>query len=96
MGIKRHILQEQASSIDNEKRRCNAIVSTKQNEIEHLKEQLAIASKGFEDYRVRSEILAIMTGKNKLLKSAAINVFKSFNAWKSYRELKKKKKAVCL
>jgi hypothetical protein len=38
LGMKRAILHEQITTIEAEKKRCNALLSAKQDEIEHLKE----------------------------------------------------------
>ena len=41
MSIKRNLLHEQATTIDAEKNRCNSLLTSKQNELENLKEELA-------------------------------------------------------
>jgi len=41
MSIKRHLLVEQKSVIDSEKQKCDALLSAKIDQIEHLKESLA-------------------------------------------------------
>jgi hypothetical protein len=40
MAIKRHLLTEQRSIIDSEKRKCDATICSKVDEIEHIKENL--------------------------------------------------------
>jgi hypothetical protein len=41
MSIKRHLLVEQKSVVDSEKQKCDALLSSKVDQIEHLKENLA-------------------------------------------------------
>jgi hypothetical protein len=41
MSIKRHLLVEQKSIVDSEKQKCDALLSSKIDQIEHLKESLA-------------------------------------------------------
>lgn len=41
MSIKRHLLVEQKNVIDSEKQKCDALLSSKVDQIEHLKENLA-------------------------------------------------------
>lgn len=94
MSIKRNVLQEQANTIDNERNKYNALLSSKQNEIENLKEDLARSNKLNEDLRVRSEILALMAGKNRQLMRLKVVQYKAFKALKDYRGFKKYSKNV--
>ena len=88
MSIKRNVLQEQSNTIDNERNKYNALLSSKQNEIENLKEDLARSNKLNEDLRVRSEILALMAGKNRQLMRLKVVQYKAFKALKDYRGFK--------
>lgn len=94
MGIKRNVLQEQANTIDNERNKYNALLSSKQNEIETLKEELAKTNKENEDLRIRSEILALMAGKNKQLMRLKVVQYKAFKALKGYAGFKKYSKNI--
>lgn len=94
MSIKRNVLQEQSNTIDNERNKYNALLSSKQNEIEALKEQLAHSNKLNEDLRIRSEILALMAGKNKQLMTLKVAQYKAFKALKSYAGFKKYSKNI--
>jgi len=94
MGIKRNVLQEQANTIDNERNKYNALLSSKQNEIEILKENLAISNKLNEDLGVRCEILALMSGKNRQLMTLRVAQYKAFQGLKSYVGFKKHSKNI--
>jgi hypothetical protein len=89
MSIKRNVLQEQANTIDNERNKYNALLSSKQNEIENLKEALASSNKLNEDLRMRSEILALMAGKNKQMMALRVTQYKAFKALKNNVGFKK-------
>lgn len=94
MGIKRNMLKDQSNTIDNERNKYNALLSSKQNEIENLKEQLAVSNKRNEDLTVRCEILALMAGKNKQLTKLKVSQYKAFKALKNYAGFKKHTKNV--
>lgn len=64
---KKSVLNDQHSSIDAERRRCNTLLGVKQNEIEQLKESLAGKSKMCDEYSIRCEILSLWAGKGKTL-----------------------------
>ena len=53
---------EQAQTIDGERRRCNNMLSLKQSELETLRENLAHQTKLSDEYKIRSEILAVWSG----------------------------------
>jgi hypothetical protein len=44
MRIKRNVLAEQIQKIESEKARCTALLTTKQDELEHTKDNLVVAS----------------------------------------------------
>lgn len=68
LTMKRHILHEQITTIENEKKRCNALLSAKQDEIEHLKEQLAGMTGNRDQYDLQRNSLAVSLGVEKKLK----------------------------
>ena len=45
MAIKRNLLTEQKNAIENEKQKCDALISSKSDLIEHLKDDLALTQK---------------------------------------------------
>lgn len=94
MSIKRNVLQEQSSTIDTERNKYNALLNSKQNEIETLKEELASANKLNDDLRIRSEILALMAGKNKSMMRLKVVQYKAFKALKDYAGFKKYSKNI--
>ncbi len=94
MNIKRNVLQEQMHTIENERSKYNALLSSKQNEIETLKENLASSNKLNEDLRVRSEILALMAGKNRQMMRLRVTQYKAFKALKTYVGFKKHSKNI--
>lgn len=67
MKTKRHVMQDQAQTIDAERRRCNTLLGVKQNEIEQLKESLGVKTKQCEDLNTRCEGMAFWAGKSKTL-----------------------------
>lgn len=94
MNIKRNVLQEQANTIDNERNKYNALLSSKQNEIEILKENMASCNKLNEDLNVRCQILALMAGKNRQMMTLRVAQYKAFQGLKSYTGFKKHSKNV--
>lgn len=84
MSIKRNVLQEQSSTIDTERNKYLALLNSKQNEIESLKEDLASSNKLNDDLRIRSEILACMAGTNKSMIKLKVAQYKAFKALKGY------------
>ena len=89
MSIKRNVLQEQKNTIENERNKYNALLSSKQNEIENLKEKLAISNRKTDDLQVRSEILALMNGKNKQMVRLKLVQYKAFKGLKDYAGFRK-------
>lgn len=94
MRTKKTVLQEQASCIDAERRRCNTMLSVKQNEIEQLKESLASKAKMCDELSVRCEIMALWAGKGKTLGRLSVLKMKCFSALKRNREERKHFKMV--
>lgn len=94
MGIKRNILQEQSNTIENERNKYNALLSSKQNEIETLKEDLAKSNKFNEDMKVRCDFLALLAGKNKQMTRLNVAQYKAFKALKSNAGFNKHSKKV--
>lgn len=94
MGIKRNILQEQSNTIGNERNKYNALLSSKQNEIENLKEQLAAANKLNQDLQSKCLKLAEGAGENKELSKLRVVQHKAFLALKNYAGFKKHSKNV--
>lgn len=94
MGIKRNILQEQSSTIGNERNKYNALLSSKQNEIENLKEQLAAANNLNQGLQNKCLSLAESAGEFKQLTKLRVVEYKAFLALKSYAGFKKHSKLV--
>jgi hypothetical protein len=61
------VLSDQTQTIDAERRRCNTLLGVKQNEIEQLKENLALKTKNSDDLSTRCEGMAFWAGKSKTL-----------------------------
>ena len=70
LTVKRSILHEQITTIDSEKKRCNALLSTKQDEIEHLKELLEGLTRSNCKNESQKDALALMVGTLKMKKIA--------------------------
>jgi centrosomal protein POC5 len=93
LTVKRSILHEQISSIDNEKKRCNALVSSKQDEIQHLSEKLSSALKTCSQNDCQKDALSLMVGTLKMRNWSLKLKTRSFLAWFSFhcRQVHKKK-----
>lgn len=93
---KSQVLKDQNNIVQEEKRKCSALLDVKQNEIDNLTKALQDTSKHASDMAVRSEILAILAGKNKMLTRVKVIQMKAFMAFKKYHEWKKYKKVLAL
>ena len=72
MSIKRNLLIEQKTCIENEKQKCDALLSSKSDLIEHLKDDLAKTQKALNNQIIiKEKLVEILFKKNhdKLLKS---------------------------
>lgn len=90
MGIKRHLLTEQKSIIDSEKQKCDAMLSSKVDQIEHLKENLAKTKHALSNESEIKDRLGLYLYK---LKSNKYNIKlknKAFFGLKNYFMKKKK------
>ncbi|OMJ80977.1 hypothetical protein SteCoe_18686 [Stentor coeruleus] len=92
LTAKRTILHEQISTIESEKKRCNALLSSKQDEIEHLKENLEKTSKTNLKNESQKEALALTVGMLKLQKSATYILNKAYISWYKYHSKQQHKK----
>ena len=94
MGIKRHLLTEQRSIIDSEKKKCDATVCSKVDEIEHLKENLAkIKHQLFKQNEINDK-LSFNLYKIKQADMKNRIKTKSFEMLKAYYLLKRNSKRV--
>ena len=80
LTFKRSILHEQINTIDSEKKRCNALLSTKQDEIEHLKEENSKLTKSEIKNQSQKEALALMVGTLKMKTIAGFLINKAYRA----------------
>ena len=92
MKTKKSVLTEQAQTIEGERRRCNTMLSVKQNEIEQLKEGLGKKSKMCDELSLRCEIMALWAGKGKTLARVKVLELKCYMALKQYWQWKKHSK----
>ena len=90
MAIKRNLLIEQKTCIENEKQKCEALLSSKGDLIEHLKDDLAKNQKALNSQIIiKEKLVEILYRKNhdKILKSLAFH-----NVLMKYHLKKKSKK----
>lgn len=92
LTVKRNILHEQIVTIDNEKKRSNALISTKQDEIQHLSEKLNELQKNYSKSESQKEALGLMLGTIKVQSIALKLKVKSFTSWFSYHKSQQHKK----
>lgn len=86
--------QQKEQTCDAERRRCNALLGAKQAEIEQLKDQLAQSNKLNEEYGLRTEIMALWSGKGQTMARLRVTQMRCFQALKGYRDFKKHTEAV--
>lgn len=93
LGVKRQILHEQISTIESERKRSNAMLSAKQDELEHLKESLAETQKINNKYNNQKEALADSVGKLKTMKYETDLKTKAYISWfRHHLETKNKRR----
>lgn len=92
LAVKRSILHEQITTIDTEKKRCNALLSTKQDELEHLKEELEGLHKSNFKNESQKEALALVVGTLKAKKAANFLLTQSYLAWRDFHRKSQHKK----
>jgi centrosomal protein POC5 len=80
--------------INKEKTRCTAALDVKQNEIGSLTAALQQKTREASDLNIRSELLGILAGKNKMLMRVKVLQMKAFMSFKKYFEWKKYKKVL--
>jgi hypothetical protein len=85
MKTKRHILNEQARCIENEQNRCSALVSSKQDELERVKEELVTTQGKFNRITIQMDRLTNYCMKYN--KRSRVFLFKFVNGW---REIKRR------
>ena len=93
MSIKRNLLTEQKNIIENEKQKCDALISSKSDLIEHLKDDLALTQKNLNSQiTIKENVVNIIFNqkKNKYLKHLKNLAFN--NVLKKYHNKKKEKK----
>ncbi|CAG9329660.1 unnamed protein product [Blepharisma stoltei] len=92
LSVKRQILHEQITTIESERKRCNALMGSKQDELEHLKEQLAESQKLNNTYTNQKEALANRTGNLKNQKYNTELATKAYLSWLHYHQFSQMKK----
>jgi len=96
MGIKRHLLTEQRSIIESEKKKCDATVCSKVDEIEHLKENLAkIKHQLFKQTEINDK-LSMNLFKIKQTETKSRIKIKAFGMLKAYYIFKRNSKRVTI
>ena len=95
MSIKRNLLTEQKNVIENEKQKCDALISSKSDLIEHLKDDLALTQKNLNSQIIIKEnVVNVIFNqkKNKYLiylkKLAFVNVLKKYHNKKKQKKIK--------
>ena len=84
LTVKRAILHEQISTIEGERKRCNAQLALKQDELEHMKEQLAITTSAMTNYDLHRNALAGLLGSLKLKSAGLLCKSQVFSAWQKH------------
>lgn len=80
--------------VNSEKTKCTAALDVKQNEISSLTTALQHKTREASDMNIRSELLSILAGKNKMLMRVKVLQMKAFSGFKKYFEWKKYKKVL--
>lgn len=65
LSSKQQLAIQQSQIVDGERRRCNTMLSLKQNELEQLRENLAKQTKAADEFKVRSEMMALWSCQGK-------------------------------
>lgn len=94
LGSKQQLSIQQAQTIDAERRRCTTMLSLKQSEVEQLKENLAIQTKQCDEYKVRTEMMAVWSCQGKTIGRIRTLQLKCFFALKKYWEFKRHSKII--
>lgn len=89
LSMKRAVLHDQLTTIDTEKKRCNALLCAKQDEIEHLKEKLQTTLVTCETYDKQRNSLAVTAG---LLRAKLVSAKLTAMTFKGWREFFARKK----
>ena len=84
MSIKRNLLTEQKNVIENEKQKCDALISSKSDLIEHLKDDLALTQKN-----LNSQIIIKENVVNVIFNQKKKQIFKSFKKFGIQSSFKK-------
>jgi centrosomal protein POC5 len=84
LAMKRAVLHDQLTTIDTEKKRCNALLCAKQDEIEHLKEKLQTSLATCEHYDKQRNSLAVTTGLLRTKLTCAKLTSTTFKAWREF------------
>jgi len=84
LTMKRSILHEQISTIDGERKRCNAQLGLKQDELEHMKEELARTTTLKNAYDSQRWALAGLVGKGKVQGLGVKCKANAFSGWVKY------------
>ena len=98
MAIKRNLLTEQKNAIENEKQKCDALISSKSDLIEHLKDDLALTQKNLNNQiNIKENLVNVIFNQKKnkytkYLKNLAFNqVLKKYHNKKKEKKNKKSK-----
>jgi len=94
LRIKRQVLNDQATTIENEKKRCEAMISLKSNEIENLKDQLEKTTKNYDVANQRVEIMALWFATLKTKSHYNQLTLKCFHALKTNQTNSKQAKTL--
>jgi len=86
--MKRNILVEQAQRIDTARKNCDALLSSKQDELERVKDELTITST--QSKRSTLQIERLCSHFKKFNKRAVVQYHKAFIGWKEIVNKKKR------
>ena len=93
MSIKRNLLLEQKSVIESEKQKCDALLSTKGDLIEHLKDDLAKTQKQLSDQiQIKENVVNILFKQNYAKRQKQLKHLAFIKVLKGYHDKKKNKK----
>jgi hypothetical protein len=90
--MKRNILVEQAQRIETARKNCDALLSSKQDELERVKDELEITS--IQSKRSTAQIERLCSHLKKFNKRSVVQYHKALTGWKELISKKKRYKQV--
>jgi hypothetical protein len=94
--IKREMLLHQSSVIEGERNKCNSLLQNKQNQIQILKQELQSLGEKLHNREAQMQGMGNNLCNYRLLLLAQIKMYKTFHAWKQYKNTKRYHQIVIL